>query len=250
MSKIRFVSRVPGLSELEWAKPKPAKQFIPEWFKSMPASVNTEDGPVSTARICPALPDYFSLGYVIPMWMDSDLSYNKETRQFSAVSSPAFDKWSIHPNSQFLDYTDASNLGVKSEFIFKTVCPWYAITEPGWSVLQLPIFYNFNKNWTVLPGIVDTDIHHELNQQVLFHSDKERVVIKAGEAFVLYIPFKREKHKLEVEDANEKELKKFNLLMLDTFTKFTPTGVYRKNQRDRDKPKKRFLENLRDRLEK
>ena len=245
MSKIQFVSRVKGLSDLEWARPKPAKSFIPPWFKSIPGSVTTGNGIVNTARNCPALPDYFSQGYVLPMWMDSELFYNKEDNTFGAESSPSFDKWSFHPNSQLLDHVDASNLGNKSDFIFKAVSPWYAITEPGWSVLQLPIFYNFNKNWTILPGIIDTDIHHELNQQVLFHSSNDKVVINAGEAFALYIPFKRQKSKYEVRDANEKDLKKFNLDMLDLSSKFTPNGVYRKKQRDRDTSKKTFLDNLR-----
>jgi hypothetical protein len=249
MSKIRFVSRVPGLSELEWARPKPAKHYAPSWFKSMPASVIANNETVYTIKNCPALPDYFSQGYVMPMWMDSELSYNKENHEFSAKSSPSFDKWAFHGDAQFLDHVDASNLGFKSEFIFKASCPWNAITEPGWSVLQLPIFYNFNKNWTILPGVIDTDICHELNQQVLFYGNKEKVVIEAGEAFVLYVPFKREKHKLEVEEANKKDLKKLDLYLLESFSNFTPNGIYRKKQRDRDKPKKGFLENLKDRLE-
>lgn len=235
MSKIQFVSRVPGLADIEWARPKPAKSFIPPWFKSLPASVQTPNGVVNTARHCPALPDYFSQGYIIPMWMDSELIYNTDSQTFFTNSSAGFPQWGFHPNPQFLDHVDTSSFGIKTDFVFKANSPWMAITEPGWSVLQLPIFYNFNKNWTVLPGVIDTDIHHELNQQVLFHGNNERVTINAGEAFALYIPFKREKTKYEIRDATEKDTRLFERHTLEFSAKNIPNGIYKKRQRDRDK---------------
>lgn len=244
MSKIQFVSRVPGLADIEWARPKPAKSFVPSWFKSMPASVQTYDGIINTARSCPALPDYFSQGYIMPMWMDSELTYDQETQNFTTSSSKLFPEWTFHPHSQFLDHVDSSSFGIKTDIVFKARCPWFAITEPGWSVLQLPIFYNFNKNWTVLPGVVDTDIHHELNQQVLFHSNNEKITINAGEAFVLYVPFKRQKTKYEVRDNTEKDIKLFQSQSLEINAKNIPNGVYKKRQRDRDKSQPGLFDNI------
>jgi len=245
MSKIQFVSTSKGLSEIEWARPKPAKQFIPEWFKKIPNNL-----PDPTIRDCPVIPDYFSMGYVMPMWMDSILTLHKQTNTFSTRSSQMFPKWEHHPELQFLDYVESNHLGLPIDFVFKAIAPWRIITEPGWSVLQLPMFYNFNKDWTVLPGIIDTDIHHEINVQVLYHGNgKEDTWINAGEGLALYIPFKREKHKLEVRDALEEDAKRFQVQSMEYYTKFAPTGVYKKKQRDRDKAKPGFLDNLRKRLE-
>jgi hypothetical protein len=258
MSKIEFISAQQGLADIEWARPKPAKQFMPQWFKDMPSKIPFNDyaknnhlhANTPTIRDCPAIPDYFSQGYVIPMWMDSVLTLDKESHNWATSSSSAFPKWEHHPEYQFLDYVKSSNLGNNTDFVFKAVCPWRLVTEPGWSVLQLPLFYNFNKNWTVLPGIIDTDIHHEINQQVLYHKgDDDETIIKAGEGFVLYVPFKREKNKLEIRDANEKDGKKMLGVELEYHAKIAPNGVYKRKQRERDKPKKGFLENLRDRLE-
>ena len=243
MSKIRFVSTVQGLNDIEWAKPKPAKAFVPTWFKNIPSNLK------STIKDCPAMPDYFSQGYVVPMWMDSELSENKEENVFSTTSSDYLPKWEHHPRGQFLDHVDSSHFGASTDFTFKAICPWLVFTEPGWSVLQLPIFYNFNKEWTVLPGVIDTDIHHEINQQVLYHGTGKNTLISAGEPFALYIPFKRQKTKLETSDIKEKDIKKYKTYPLEYRIKNSPNGVYRKKQRERDMPKKGFLENLRDRLE-
>lgn len=244
MSKIQFISMTPGLSDIEWARPKPAKQFIPEWFKNIP-----NDAPTSVKK-CPSFPDYFSQGFIIPMWMDSMLSLDKENGGWRTESSKMFHEWGAHAPSQLLDYVESSHLGNKTDFVFKANAPWRIITEPGWSVLQLPVFYNFNKNWTVLPGVIDTDIHHEINIQVLYHGkNKENVLINAGEAFVVYIPFKRQKIKLDVRDASEQEARKIEQKSLEIHTKFFPTGVYRRQQRERDKDKKGFLKNLKNRIE-
>ena len=58
---------------------------------------------------CPALPDFFSQGFVIPMWMDSDLIFDSETSQWVTGSSPLFQDWTAHGNQQLLDYANAKS---------------------------------------------------------------------------------------------------------------------------------------------
>ena len=227
-NKIQFISTVEGLESIEECLPKPAKHFIPKWFKDIP-SQNT-----MSVKSCPSFPDYFSQGYIIPMWSDVEIlkteagwTWRNFTEQFV---------WNAHSNDQFLDYVPASFNGVEGQFVFKPTCPWRIITPPGWSVLQLPLFYHFNKDYSILPGIIDTDIHHEINQQVLYHGNGNPVKIKTGDPFVLYIPFKRSnKLKHEVFYQTEKHKKYFNIEGLRFAQKFKPNGVYRDLQRKRDK---------------
>lgn len=228
MKNIDFVSTVYGLDLLEDCLPKPAKNYIPDWFKNFPISEN------ANARNCPAFPDYFSLGYILPMWMDSMLHYDPNTDNWTAKSSGAMPTWKTHSNDQFLDHVDASVNGSKVDFVFKAHCPWRIITPPGWSVLQLPLFYNFDKDWSVLPGVIDTDIHHEINQQVVYTGNGKEVEIKRGEAFVLYVPFERTKTKLNVRYQTEKDAKRISSTQLDIATRFLGSGAYRKMQRLRD----------------
>lgn len=227
--KIQFISTVEGLESIEECLPKPAKNYIPKWFKDIKPSSD-----FNTVRVCPSFPDYFSQGYIIPMWSDVQIRHDGEN--WSWISSSNISIWEKHDNFQFLDYTKASFNGIDGQFVFKAICPWRIITPPGWSVLQLPLFYHFNQEWSVLPGVIDTDIHSEINQQVLYHGNGKPVMIKCGEPFVLYVPFKRSnKLKHEIFYQTEENKKDFNISQLRLLKGFKPNGVYRDLQRKRDK---------------
>ena len=253
MSNIEFISMMPGLQEIQQCKPKPSKQFVPQWFKDTPSMLGLNDMPygpgsaqvgsisfpsASTVKICPAFPDFFSQGYVLPMWCDTELAFNDETHEFFWKTSNDSFSWSIHTNNQFLKWADASLHGDKAKFVFKAECPWRIITPKGWSVLQLPMFYHYNKNFSVLPGIIDTDIHHEINQQVLYHGGNEKITINRGDPFVHYIPFERKsKLGLEIRELTDIDRKLFQKNEMNIASKFVPNGLYRLLQRERDKKK-------------
>jgi hypothetical protein len=230
MGKIEFISTIDGLDQIEECRPKPAKSFIPKWFKDIPNNGK------STVKICPSFPDFFSQGYIVPMWCDSILSVDVETDKWGWSTSNDKFTWSSHSMDQFIDYVNPSFNGVDSQFVFKTNCPWRVITPKGWSVLQLPLFYHFNREYSILPGIIDTDIHHEINQQVLYHGDGREIHIKRGDPFVLYVPFKRKNTlKIDIKYQSEDHKKIFTVQDLDLSTSFSPNGFYRKRQRLRDK---------------
>ncbi len=213
---------------IEECLPKPAKHFIPKWFKDIPSKK------IGTVKDCPSFPDYFSQGYIIPMWSDVKMNLVDKVPKFE-LSAKRF-SFDVHSNDQLLDYNKATFNGIEGQFIFKAVSPWRIITPPGWSVLQLPLFYHFNQEWSVLPGVIDTDIHSEINQQILYHGDGKEVTIKCGDPFVLYVPFKRSnKLKHEVRYRTAEELKKFEKDLLFLKQSFAPNGAYRKLQRKRDK---------------
>jgi len=228
--KIQFISTYEGLETIEECLPRPAKNFIPKWFKDIPSQVDK----AVTVKNCPSFPDYFSQGYIIPMWSDVKLSFIKNIPKFE-LSAKRF-SFDIHGNEQMLNYKKATFNGIEGQFVFKADCPWRIITPPEWSVLQLPLFYHFNQEWSVLPGVIDTDIHSEINQQILYHGDGKEVTIKCGDPFVLYIPFKRsDKLKHEVRHQTLKEYQKFDKDRLLLNQSFKPNGYYRKLQRKRDK---------------
>jgi hypothetical protein len=226
--KIEFISTIEGLESIEECLPKSAKHFIPQWFKDIPANSD------STVRVCPSFPDYFSQGYIIPMWCDVKLQSNGD--EWKWETSTNLVSWDFHGNSQFLNYKKANFNGVDTQFVFKANCPWQIITPPGWSVLQLPLFYHFNKEWSVMPGVIDTDIHHEINQQVLYHGNGNPILIERGQPFVLYIPFKRSnKLKNNIRYQTKEDVKIFNKNTFNRLSKFIPNNYYRTAQRKRDK---------------
>ena len=227
-NKIEFVSTYEGLENIDHLIPKPAKNFIPKWFKDIPNSTQ------NTVKICPSFPDYFSQGYIVPMWSDVKMKLIEKVPKFE-LSATRF-SFDIHPNEQMLDYSKATFNGVDGQFVFKANCPWRIITPPGWSVLQLPLFYHFNQEWSVLPGVIDTDIHSEINQQILYHGNGKEVTINCGDPFVLYVPFKRsDKLNHEVRYQTKEEFLKFDKDTLFLNQHFKPNSTYRKMQRKRDK---------------
>jgi hypothetical protein len=228
---IQFVSTVPGLEDIEDIKPKLAKNFIPEWFKNTPLSSLGK----GNIRDCPSFPDYFSQGYVIPMWTDSLLEYDPKTEIWKSQSSDQMPVWHFHSNDQLIDFVSPSFLGETTQFVFKAICPWRIITPPGWSVLQIPMIYHFNKDFSVMPGVIDTDIHHEINQQVMYHGNGKQVFIKRGTPLATYIPFKRTKHDSEVRYQTEQDNNLFLKNSIKLSTKILGEGGYRKLQKERDK---------------
>jgi len=235
--EVKFISTVQGLSDIKDLNPKPSKTFIPQWFKDMPYGHMKEGSDhlygLKTAKMCPALPETFSQGYVIPMWADTVLKFDSVTGAWTWVnsSSDVF-KWDVHLPNQLLEHVPekVSFNGVSASFIFKAICPWRLVTPPGYSVMQLPMFYHFNKNFSVLPGVIHTDIHHEINQQVLYHGDGKELFIRRGEPFVQYIPYKRLDTTFLVSDATEDETKDFTSKNLDLYTSFEGNYLRKKRQ--------------------
>jgi len=227
---IEFVSVIPGLEQIDECLPKPAKYFLPKWWNTVSNSPRFGD---QNVKSCPSFPDYFSQGYIIPMWADTIIKYDKENDMWgvkSGLDNKTF-PWTIHSPDQFLNMVDATVFGKDANFVFKAICPWNIITPKGWSVIQQPLYYHFNKKYSILPGIIDTDFHHQVNQQVLYHADGEEIFIKRGEPFAHYIPFKRQKIKSDVRYKNKEDIKRFNRVDASIQSKIMGEGSYRISQK-------------------
>lgn len=238
--EIKFVSTFPNLSMLEEVAPKPTKNFIPSWWKNLQSGNNNVSKTMKvsggTVKNCPSFPDYFSNGFILPMWCDVILRYNKSTNIYDYELSNKDFIIEDHGNQQFLDIVPSYNyMGKKGAFVFKFISPWFAITDPGWSVLQLPAFYHFNDDFTVLPGVIDTDIYHEINQQVILLEPKEEIFIPMGTPLAQYIPFKRQKIDLTVREANENDTNLIINQRLKLRSQFVGSKQYNAMRRNRDK---------------
>lgn len=238
-SVISFVTTIPGLLDVEECLPIPARKAFPSWLSKIPHTDPIFDS--TTVRRCPGIVDYLSSGFVLPMWADTRLQYNPSTGYWQTHSGHNGDltRWEIHGKEQFLDYVQAQQLGREVKLVFKAVSPWRIITPPGWSVYQVPLHYHFDNQFSVMGGVIDTDIYHEINQQVMYFGDGEDVLIERGTPLVMYVPFKRESLPLEVRSATDDDNKRFQKPEAHLATKLVGRGAYRKLQRDRDNSKDR-----------
>lgn len=236
--KITFVSRVPYLSKVEECAPQPMTKSIPDWWKNVDVAqqvITRDERMFGNVKNCPSFSDYFSQGYVVTMWADTVIDFDKNTGEWFWKSPSEEFGWEHHPNWQFVDIAKPKVNSQSGYVVFKAVSPWSIITPPGYSVLQLPMFYNFNQDFTVMPGVLASDVEHTLNIQVLFHSDKKQLIIERGTPLAQFIPFKRnDRLPMEYRDATEKDLEKIETVNMHYRTKLFQSKEYRKRKKEAD----------------
>ncbi len=228
---IEFKTDVKGLEAV--VPVKPAKHFMPRWFKDMDSHIelpaNYEKGRKNyfgkkddtakkhtggTVKRCPAIVDLLTEGFIIPMWCDFLLQRDMETMEWDNKNFPYGIEF--HAKEQIygwdLKKTDFPE-GVKF------INPWRIYTPPGYSVMFMTPTYQFEKRFTVLPGIVETDTYHHINFPTIWHTTKD-AIIERGTPFIQVIPFKRDEWDLSVEEMNEYDTKNDQIEKAELSTKF------------------------------
>ena len=134
------------------------------------------------------------------MWCDYLLQRNKNELEWDNKNFPYGIEF--HPNNQIYNWDLR-----KADFPegVKFVNPWRIYTPPGYSVMFMTPTYQFEKRFTVLPGIVETDKYHHVNFPTIIHTTKD-LIIDRGTPFLQVIPFKREDFNLDVGQMNAKQL--------------------------------------------
>ncbi len=192
--KIEWWSDTDGLENV--VPIQTAANFIPKWWQQMPLwqdkkvqAANKENNIENkgTVRRCPAIPEFMEMGFVVPLWCDLEISIYEDGGFKWHTPSNRFN-FSSHGPSQLQDWMPRH---ARPSLVFKPDCPWRVKTPPGISMLQLPMFWHFNPHFTVAPGIIWTDIHHEINQQMMFHK-AGTVQLQRGTPLAHYIPIRRE----------------------------------------------------------
>lgn len=205
---IKFAPRHDNVPYVEEFAPQPATNFIPEWFKSMPHFYNSSDKTVldnkltsGTVKRCPSFAEIFKYGYCLVAPTDIYIKLIQVAGQLSWTWKTPNNIVTLdhHPDQQMKNYYPDKNLVT----IMKINYPWIGITPKGYSCLQIPMMYHPNDDWYVPFGIIDTDIYHELNPQLMITTTKEDFVIKAGTPLSYLFPYKRDKLKPKFLKYNE-----------------------------------------------
>ena len=214
---IEFKTDVKGLEEI--APVKPSNFFLPKWFKGMSDSIEQpalhekgkpnyfgKKGDIAkkhtsgTVKRCPAIVDLITEGFIIPMWCDFLVQRDMETLEWDNRNFPYGIEF--HSKEQIkgwdLKKTDFPE-GVKF------ANPWRIKTPPGYSVMFMTPTYQFEKRFTVLPGIVETDSYHHVNFPSVWHTTKG-AIIERGTPFIQVIPFKRDDWEYSNSQMDDKDL--------------------------------------------
>ena len=215
--KIEFFTKIDTLPEV--VPIQHGARMLPSWWKQLPSTMPNHDPRLDTgtAKICPAFPDFYSSGYVVPLWCDLIFDYNNGNVR-ARTSAPDLFSVSFHSNDQFLNFAPP-HVRETTVVVMKLECPWYVRTSPGYSVLQMPMFYEFDRRFTTMAGSIRSDTHHEMNQQLMVHV-KESFVLERGTPISMYIPYKRERFKLDVREATAEFVRAMQKSQLNIMTKF------------------------------
>jgi len=165
--------------------PKPAANFIPEWYKNLETRIPIEKKPSSLATVKKCIPvfDAMTSGYIIVSPCDVYVS----VEDGEIVYKNPLNIIEFHPMKQ------AHNHPVANGNPFpKWINPWAIKTPKGYSTLFIAPMHNPNPWFEIMPGIVDTDTYTaSVNFPFVLKNVTKEVLIPAGTPIAQLIPIKR-----------------------------------------------------------
>ena len=209
------------------AKPKPATEYIPEWYKKAKSYTDpsgkkapTLDGtPMATIKRCMPVWDLMTAGYIIETPYDIYVRQTPDGPYFQwgemqAIAFQSMEQFQNHPYSRDITYA------------VRIVHPWSIKTPKGWSVLVCEPQHHEPSPIICANGIVDTDdFSLPFNMFLKLRDPKFEGMIPAGTPFIQVIPFKRESWTSKLGGKKEKQkflfdMSKFNTVFFDRYKKF------------------------------
>lgn len=166
--------------------PVPAEELLPKWIRKM----NPENSSPRSIKRCVPVVDAMSMGYIVPLWADVHvntvngivhLNYKQE------VPSPMFTDH--HPDQVAGCPLHDSTFGNQP---LKLLSPWIITTPPGWSCLFIQPINHFDKRFSHVSGVVDTDTYRtHVNSSFIWMQDNFCGVLPKGTPWMQVIPFQR-----------------------------------------------------------
>lgn len=130
----------------EFSQIQRASKFLPQWFKNLPNfdynTVLQFSDPLELAykrnvKSCPGIIHSLSSGFVVPMWCDLRLEWDKENYQY--FFSDGMSEIIQHPNNQISGFSD-------NFYILKISSPWIMKSSKQLTVYSLPLTYHLGLN--------------------------------------------------------------------------------------------------------
>jgi len=222
MSKIIKFKSTKQYIDLKKYYPKPIKVNLPEWYKKLKHTPQN-----FTVKGCMPFLETLTTGYVLFLPQDLHLKHNiYSSDNATTLMEPSFQdsyevirenlnkkgKLDVHSITQiFKSPLAKKNLNLP---VHKINNPWIIETPPGYSCLFVPPLNNSNDKFSIIPGIVNTDLYkQEINFPFVVNGDKYHVldeILNAGTAYVQIIPFKRDSWEMTIEE-NNKDLNLFRI---------------------------------------
>jgi hypothetical protein len=171
------------------AKPVPAKEMMPDWFKRLPAVDKSHLSPTNhglTVKRCMPFIDALAAGWILPLAATVRLEIRDDGRTVN--SGWDFDRVMVsnHNSHQVAGNPREPRPPCKFHNY------WTIRTPPGWSCLFVPPLNRSHPVVEVVAGIVDTDSYVSLIHFPFFAIGADGMhTIEKGTPLVQVIPFQR-----------------------------------------------------------
>lgn len=191
---------------IKYWSPTPCAKSRPKWFDSMP---KIEKRYPHTFPDNPDLVDYLDSGYTIYNCYDLKFYHKQENFSKSLMIETA--KFWTNP---IIGKANKANEG-ETAVLTEEFCPavnekkskkdyfyfesdWGIRTPKGISCFIMQPFYDFEKKFTILPRVVDTDVYHGPLPVIGYLNTPETVFLNAGDPLLQVIPFPRQEYKMKI----------------------------------------------------
>lgn len=190
----------------EYAPIISAKKESPVWWKNTKRSKYDFDimEAETTVRSCPGIINSLQTGFIVPLWCDIALKYDKDRYEFH--SSDRMTSVSSHTTVQSPGFYD-------DHWHFKINSPWL-VRSPIKLMYLSPIYHQLNPLPFVAPSGIITPMSNICPTNIFLFGKKteqeERVMLKHLTPILQIIPLTQEPYTLKTEIISMSEYNKFN----------------------------------------
>jgi Family of unknown function (DUF6065) len=179
------------------AAPVPAKAYLPDWFRKLPAvddaKLSKTDTGLTVKRCMPFL-DAMTTGWIIPL----AATVRMEIKDNGAVMEAGWDFDRTMISNHGAHQVKGNPWGNRPPRKFHNY--WTITTPPGWSCLFINPMNRPNGLFEIVSGIVDTDTYRSPIHFPFFATGPDGLhVIEKGSPIVQVIPFRRDTAEIEAE---------------------------------------------------
>lgn len=211
-------------TELCIPSPKPAKSYIPKWYKDLPTELSTIDnlGMDGSAKKCIPFLDSFTSGYIQELPCDVSIE-NHGIDKETGIEKLSYN-WAgpYKPMSTRMEDTKSQNALPHFPGFYNAEFHWNSFWEPqtpkGYSTLYFHPANRFDLPFLTLNAIIDTDRWSITGPVPFLLKSGFSGIIPAGTPMYQMIFIKRDEWHSSKEQFNEK-FEKYNRFQIKKFLK-------------------------------
>jgi hypothetical protein len=207
VKKIEFVPISKDAEKLA-DPPKPAKSFVPDWYKNLNSFITEEKIPIHydgtanvTIKRCIPFMDAMFAGYMYHLPCDIH-AVDPDKYNGTRISLGGFSLEAV-VSEHYPDQISGMPIFEDFDQIFKWNFWWRIKTPPGYSCLFVHPFHRNELPFLTMSGVVDTDSYNVPILFPFFLKNNFFGTIPRGTPLVQIIPFKRDSWKMSSPGFNE-----------------------------------------------